>query len=188
MIIQTEIENSSNFDLCPTTIPFFENLFAGISKTLYGLSSTKQTHKKKSIGFNLLRLNTHQPDCSFLTGLPRFSFRLYKLQDLTSTFLPSQSKSASEPLNFRCSAPSSLAPYSSHLKPIPVSVFQKSGLLLKEDLAFGLQRIKEARLLHKLEQYFVHFFCRISGTSLLQNKHFMYSLYMRAQQSQYVNI
>src|SRR3990167_3279558 len=133
------------------TNPLPKNTSLGIKSTFSGLLFTRQKHRKKSMGFSLLRLNTQTPICSLFTGFPLLFFLLYKLQDFTSTIFPFQSKSAPFPLKGRCLAPRSFAPSFSHLKPTPVSVVQ-NFFFPKKDLS-GLCLRYHARLTHFLEQY-----------------------------------
>ena len=157
------MENLLNLEFQPITMPEFENSLFGIKRILCGLLFIRQTQAKKSIGFFLFRLKTQIPIL--------FSRLFHKLQDFTSILIPFKFKSAPR-LNIKCSAPSKLATNLSHLKPIPLLVFQNSLSFVKyeRDLAFF---IRQALFPHNIEQYFGRFL----SFGALQIKHFIFSLY-----------
>mgnify|MGYP001599055613 CR=1 FL=1 len=148
------IINLSNLtEFCPTTIPFFEKFLLGIKSIFLGLLSNKQIQAKKSIGLFLLRLKTHTPACSDLTGFFLLNFLFHKLQVFTSILVPFKSKSAPLELNNKCLAPKNLAMNFSHFKPFPVSQFQNLGSFLKYEFELVFL-IYQALFIHLLEQYF----------------------------------
>ena len=166
-ILKSYNENLSYFDTSPITMPDLGNSVAGMRSFLNGLSFSRAIQRKKSTGLSFPLLNTQTPYCSKVTGVPRLNFLFHKCADFTSIIFPFQSKSQPFLLNIKCLASSNLAAYFSHFKPIPVSVFQKSGFFAKYDLQLGLRlRTYHACLIQITEQYFFLFF----GIALLQNK------------------
>jgi hypothetical protein len=156
----------SYLDFFPMTIPFLGNLSSGINSFLTGLPFNRAIQKKKSTGFSLLRLKTQFPNCLPLISNPLLNFLLYMFDTLTSTDLPFHSKSTPF-VNSKCLAPKNLAAHFSHLKPIPVDVFQKSGFPLKYVFLLGYLRKYHDLFIHTTEQYLYRF----SGSFLLQKRH-----------------
>lgn len=154
-------------DFCPTQIPLVLKYLDGIKSCFTILLSLRQMQKKNFTSFFcLFLLKIHQPFV-FKAGFPFLTFLLYKLQTFTSIPNPFLSIKSGPLLNGICLAFNNLEAYCSHKNPFPVSVSQKSGLLLSEERVYGLDRKKYARLIHIVEQYFLR------ASLIPQNAHFI---------------